>query len=264
MFSRLLIFISVLFILQTKLYSQNQKGEFRKDLFIGNYTFLITNSEVDYFAGSITVTDRINNIEVFKADSIFTEFISDTVIDLDNNGSEELVLTLSTGALIYDYSMKLIFDFQRISEPLKVQNADLICGIDNVPKITSRVTLSPSALGAGYSYSLKYDNGKMIADTNINESKVLNALAEKKEESINLITEYKSSWKNCENDIEYSVYFEAYITQQKLFGMESSGWDLFNKYYKCKNKESVKNLIQKSVNKNFNTVIDSNNYLFLK
>lgn len=262
MIYRVLILLTVFFISQTKLFSQNEKGEFRKDLFIGNYTFLITNSEVDYFTGSITITDRITNLEVFKADSFFTGFISDSLIDLDKNGTDELVLWLSTGATIYDFSMNLVFDFDNIANPVQIQNAELLCNVDSIPKITSNVRLSPAFLGAGYSYSLKYDNGKLIADTNINKSKTLKLLAEKQDESISLITEYKSSEKNCENDNEYLVYFEAFITQQKIFGMESTGWEIFNKYYKCKNKKAVKKILQKAVNENFNIIKDFNNYIF--
>ena len=262
MFYRILVLLTLFFISQTKLFSQNEKGEFRKDLFINNYTLLITNNEVDYFTGSITVTDRITNLEVFKADSFFTEFISDTLIDLDKNGAEELVLTLSTGMTIYDYSMILIFDIYNIANPVQIQNAELLCNVDSIPKITSNVRLSPSFLSAGYTYSFKYDNGKLIADTNISKSKVLKLLAEKQNESISLITEYKSSEKNCENDNEYLVYFEAFITQQKIFGMESTGWEIFNKYYKCKNKKTAKKIIQKAVNENYNSILNFNNYLF--
>jgi len=258
-----LIFLLILSF-NTILFSQNQKGEFRKDIFIENYKISIVNKEVDYFTGGITVSDKLTNKDVFIADNIYTTYNSDTLIDLNNDGSKELIIDLATGATMYDYNMFLIFDFKKVSEPFKVRNAELITGNNEQPKILSNVRLSPSALGAGYSYILKYENSEFVLDKDFTNSKALKDIAPVESDDLYLINEYKKEFNECSSDSDFKIYFEAKIIQQKFIGKEKNGWKFFDKYYRCKNKNVIKKELKKSVDENYLEMNNPENFIFKK
>jgi len=258
-----LIFLLILSF-NTILFSQNQKGEFRKDIFIENYKISIVNKEVDYFTGGITVSDKLTNKDVFIADNIYTTYNSDTLIDLNNDGSKELIIDLATGATMYDYNMFLIFDFKKVSEPFEVRNAELITGNNEQPKILSNVRLSPSALGAGYSYILKYENSEFVLDKDFTNSKALKDIAPVESDDLYLINEYKKEFNECSSDSDFKIYFEAKIIQQKFIGKEKNGWKFFDKYYRCKNKNVIKKELKKSVDENYLEMNNPENFIFKK
>ncbi|HMS64250.1 MAG TPA: hypothetical protein PKD83_03245 [Ignavibacteria bacterium] len=223
---------------------------------------LIENNEVDYFTGSVTITDRVKNTEVFRVDSFFTAFQWDTLIDLDNNGTAELILDLSTGALIYDYNMFLIFDLSNISKPFSIHNSELISGENDVPEIRSTVRLSPGYIGAEYSFNLKFQSGKMIPDTESSENKNFKNTEVKEKEFLEMIERYNSETDICAEDSQIQILYEAFLTQKKIDGMENNGWKFFDKYYRCKDKKRVKKDLKKIVSENLNYINDQQNYLF--
>lgn len=263
-FQKVFTTILLLHSFNTILFSQNQKGEFRKDIFIENYKISIVNKEVDYFTGGITVSDKLTNKDVFIADNIYTTYNSDTLIDLNNDGSKELIIDLATGATMYDYNMFLIFDFKKVSEPFKVRNAELITGNNEQPKILSNVRLSPSALGAGYSYILKYENSEFVLDKDFTNSKALKDIAPVESDDLYLINEYKKEFNECSSDSDFKIYFEAKIIQQKFIGKEKNGWKFFDKYYRCKNKNVIKKELKKSVDENYLEMNNPENFIFKK
>ncbi len=112
---KILLSIVILSGLCSDLFSQNQKGVFRKDFYTDNFKITIENNEVDFFTGGISVTDLTKNKEVITADSFYTRYNWDTLIDLNNDGSKEFILDLGTGVNMYDYNMFLIFDFKKKS-----------------------------------------------------------------------------------------------------------------------------------------------------
>jgi hypothetical protein len=235
--------IAGLFMLySSEVCSQNN---FEKEITAGDYKIFLTNSEDDFFTGSIQIADKYNNT-VFYADSAYTRYNWDTLIDLNNDGSKEFILDLGTGATMYDYNMYLIFDFTKNpGEPLEVHNANLMANVDDLPKIVSYVRLSPAALGAGYSFSLKYNDGKLILENNINDSKVLKGLETDDKEDLHLIEEYTKAFNECDNASEIKTYFEAYIMQQKILNQEEKGWKFFDKYYKCRDKREARATLKK-------------------
>jgi hypothetical protein len=235
------------------IFSRNQKDEFSKDIFTENYKISLSNNDGDFFTGKIIITDIKNNKEVFKADSVYTRYNGDTLVDLNNDGKKELILDLATGATMYDYNMYLIFDFTKNNiEPLEVHNASLVGNIDEVPKIVSYVRLSPAAAGAGYSFSLNYKVGKLILENNINESNVLKKLEPDEKENLYLISEYVKAFNECDKNSEVLVYYEAYLMQKMILGQEAKGWEFFDKNYECKNKKKVRESLRKNVTDSYN------------
>ncbi len=252
-----------LFVLTTNLFSQPEKGIFRKDFYTDDFQITIENNEVDFYSGSISITDLKKNKEVFRADSFYTRYNWDTLIDLNNDGHKEFILDLGTGVNMYNYNMFLIFDFTKDSiEPLEIHNAELDAGTDEVPKILSYTRLSPAVMGAGYTHSMKYENGNLVLETDPKKSKVLKALIPTGEDDLYFIQEYEDGLDECEEGSQISVYYEAYITQLKIVGKEKKGWKFFDKYYKCKDKKNMKANLKKIIDDTYSFLKDSNNYKF--
>ena len=253
MISAFFRFIILVFCIVTTsdLFSQDQKSEFRKDIFADENKISLLNNETDFFTGCIHITDKNNNM-VFEADSIYSRYNWDTLIDLNNDGSKELILDLGTGATMYDYNMYLIFDFKNKSfEPFEIHNAELVTNVDDIPKIISYVRMSPAVMGAGFTFSLKYDGNKIILENDISKSKVLKSLDPLESDEFDFIRQYEEGFDECENDSEVKIYYEAYLTQQMILGQEEKGWKLFEKHYKCKNKKSMRVELKKTVEENY-------------
>lgn len=235
-----------------------------KEITADSYRIFLTYNDNSFFTGSAEIFDRYNN-SVFYADSLYTHYNSDTVIDLNADGSRELILDLSTGATMYDYNMFLIFDLSKKHiEPFEIHNAQLVNGIDEQPKIESEVRLSPNYLGAGYAYSLKYEDGKMILETDPSESKVLKSLDLNERDILEQIEGYESETDVCSEESQIQVYYEAYITQKKILGQESEGWKFFDSHYKCKDKKKIKEDLKRIVYENYKYISDPINYKYSK
>lgn len=243
--------------------SQNRKAEFTKEIVTGNFIVRLANNEVDFFSGGVSITGREDNTEHFRADSFYTRYNWDTLIDLNNDGSQELILDLGTGATMYDYNIILIFDFTKnVAEPLEIHNAELNTNTDKFPKIVSNTRLSPNYLGAGYSYSLIYHNGKLILETDPSESRVLKSLDINDNDILELIAGYDSETDECSDESQIQVYYEAYITQKIILGKEIEGWKFFDNYYKCNDKKRAKEELKNLVFENFNYINNPDNFVF--
>lgn len=254
----------VIFLFITSLsYSQNQKGEFRQDIYTDDYVFKLVNSEVDFFTGCLNIINISENREVFSADSFYTTYNSHFWADMNNDGHNELILDLGTGATMYDYNMFVIFDFTKGIEPVaEIHNAELDTIKDEIPKIISYVRLSPAVMGAGYNFSLKYDDGKMVLEKNVSDSKVLKGLEPDGKEDFHLIEEYKKGFDECDKDSEIKIYFEAFLMQEKIVGQEKRGWKFFDRHYKCDDKKGVRNELKKIIKEDYSYISNPDNYKF--
>ncbi|MBV6479994.1 MAG: hypothetical protein HGGPFJEG_02808 [Ignavibacteria bacterium] len=258
-----LIISGDVFINSVNLRAQNQDSIFTKEIEADSHRFFLTANDNNFFTGSLEVVDKYNN-SVFYADSFYTRYNFDTLIDLNNDGRKELILNLGTGALMYDYNMFLIFDFSENKiEPFEIHNAQLAADAENKPKIVSDVRMSPGYLGTGYSFLLKYDNGKIIPETNANQSRVLANLIPDEKDMLGQMRDYSKEIDECGEESNYQIFFEAYITQMKIAGEEKRGWKFFEKYYNCSNKKAVKNSLKKSVSENYKAIVQEN-YKFKK
>ncbi|MEO6693873.1 MAG: hypothetical protein ABIO41_01595 [Ignavibacteria bacterium] len=233
-----------------------------KEISADEYRFFMTNNNHSFFSGSLQIVDKYNNT-VFYADSFYTRYNWDTLIDLNGDGNKDFILDVGTGATMYDYNMFLIFDFKKSSESLfEIHNAELITGVDKIPKITSYERLSPAVMGAGYVYSLKYENDKIVLETDMMNSNVLKSFDTDEEEDLYLIKEYGKEFDECEEDSQVLIYYQAYLIQQKILCEEKRGWKFFDKHYKCKNKKKVKAGLKKIVDESYSYIADPNNYKF--
>ena len=250
-------FLAVYIFLNCCGLSAQSGGIFEKDITAGDHRIFLTNNESNFFTGSIQIADKYNNT-VFYADSIFSRYNWDTLIDLNNDGIEELIIDFGTGALMYDYNMFLIFDFTKNAiEPFEIHNADLIINIDETPKIVSNVRLSPAVLGAGYSFSVKYENGRLITENNMNESKVLKSLDIGDEEDLYMLGEYSKQNDECDDESQLIVYYEAYLMQKMILGQAEKGWEFFEKNYNCSNKNKIRTQLENTVKESYGYLINS-------
>ena len=263
MLYRFFILLLFLFYFQTEILSQPEKAKFEKDIVTEKYLVRLENNESDFFSGKINIYDLQNSYEVFKAENIFTNFNSDTLIDLDGDGRKELLLDLGTGATMYDFNMFLIFDFEKeIIVPAEVHNAGLITGQGQIPVIMSEVRLSPNYLSAGYSFTLKFENGKLIPCTESENSTFLKDIDISEKEIKELINDYIKETGECSDESQVQIYYEAYIMQKKINGQEKEGWKFFDKHYKCRDRKSVKLSLKKIIGENFRRIMDPGNYKF--
>ncbi|MFZ1321668.1 MAG: hypothetical protein WAT71_08950 [Ignavibacteria bacterium] len=245
------IFYIILFTLilySTSLYSQEDTTLFfEKDFNVDDYKIILRADNSDFFSGSISVIDK-NNDTVFFREDIFTRYISDTLIDLDNNGSNEFILDLGTGVNAYDFNMLVIFDFSKSDQPyFEIHNAEIVAGTDSIPKIVSHIRFSPLYLGTGYDYSLRYNGDRLVLETDPDSSKVLQSLDIIEEDFIENLNGFKDEMDECDILTNYISFYEQYIFQKMLLGKEQKGWDFFNKYYTCPNKNSARDELKESM-----------------
>ena len=242
-------------------YSQDSIIE--KEIKADSYRLFLTANDNNFFTGSLEIFDKYNN-SVFYADSFYSRYNWDTLIDMDSDGRNELIIDLGTGALMYDYNVFLIIDFKNNKiDPLEIHNAQLVTGVDDNPKIVSDVRMSPAYLGTGYSFSLMYAGDKLIPEKDAKKSKVLSGLIPDEKELLEQMKIYGKETGECSEESYYQIYFEAYITQMKIAGNERRGWKFFEKYYKCRDKKAVRNSLSKNVSENYKAIIQSD-YKFKK
>ena len=121
----------------------------------------VSSNVSNYFSGNLTV--RKKGVDVYRMDSSFSSYIEHRFIDLNGDGSNELLLSLSEGASPYVFNMLYIFDVKKDVKPLfMVQNGDIDTTSGYSPKILVNARMSPSFMGLGYFWYLEYKNGKLV------------------------------------------------------------------------------------------------------
>lgn len=219
-----------------------------KEIYTNDHRIILVYNSSEFFTGSIQITDRYNNT-VFFRDNFYSGFISDTLIDLDKNGADELILNLSSGINAYDFNMLLIFDFSKSSQPLyEIHNAEITSGADSMPKIISNVRFSPLFLGTGYNYSLIYDGRKMELDKETGEGSVLSNLDIKEDDMLYNINEFKKEMEECEETSNYISFFEQYLMQKTILNKADEGLSFFDKYYECRDKDTARAQLKSNIN----------------
>lgn len=239
----------ILFVNTVKPYCQEDTTlYFEKDFNVNDYRIMLKANNSGFFSGSISVIDKYNNTVFFRED-IFTRYISDTLIDLDNNGTKEFILDLGTGVNAYDFNMLVIFDFNKSNQPLfEIHNAEIIAGTDSIPKIVSHIRFSPLYLGTGYDYSLRYNGDRLVLETDPDSSKLLQSLDINDNDFLENLNGFKDEMDECDRLTNYISFFEQYVFQKMLLDKEQEGWDFFNKYYNCPDKESARDELKESMN----------------
>ncbi|MBK8981162.1 MAG: hypothetical protein IPM38_02300 [Ignavibacteria bacterium] len=231
----------------SKLSAQENKLLFNKEITVNNYKIIITNNNLDFFTGSIKINDNTDKT-VFFIENLFSRYVSDTLADLNRDGSDEFILNLATGVNAYDFNMLLVFDFSLSANPLyEIHNAEIAGDSDEIPRIVSHVRFSPLYLGTGYDYSLLYDGEKMVLDKETGKGSVLSNLDIIEADMLYNINEFKKEMDECDETSNYISYFEQYLMQKKILNKEAEGLSFFDKYYECSDKDSARTQLKNNV-----------------
>ncbi|MBK8553534.1 MAG: hypothetical protein IPL53_21710 [Ignavibacteria bacterium] len=126
--------------------------------------------------------------------------------------------------------MLVIFDFYKSDQPLfEIHNAEVIAGIDSIPKIVSHIRFSPLYLGTGYDYSLRYNGERLLLETDPKTSKVLQGLDIIDENILYNMNGFKEELDECDKNNNFRSFFEQYLLQKVLLKKVSEGWGFFEK-----------------------------------
>lgn len=227
---RLILIFSFFFIIAS-LYAQDDSIK-NINIPYGKLNVNLSYNDNVFFSGVLTVSE--NGKEAFRSDTFFTRLNEYTMIDLDGDKNNELVLDLSSGASPYVYNYLVILDNKVSSEPLFcVQNGTIDTMKNELPKLNSSIRLSPSVLGVEYFWLLEYKNKK------VKYFNAFNTVWEKRVtyDEKDFLSDLKN--RNCDYS-EMLVYFEGFAVQCKISGHGSIAIDDFDEYYKCKDKKEAR------------------------
>lgn len=254
-------YLSILFIvilLGTELYCFENRADTSVSITADGYVFNISSTDNGFFTGSLYVTK--NGSEVFRMDSTFTDYIEHKFIDLDNNGSRELLLYLHEGASPYIFHVLYIFEPSKGPMPLfYINNGDVDTTDAKNPLITVDTRLSPSVLGLWYSWYLKYNNEKLtFYKPKKNE---LSRLRPDYEYVNQALKDLKENNQICD-DFAYSVFFEYVFICSRLSGEESQAENYFKENYKCTDKVAALKRFKETASETYKWIQDENNYIY--
>lgn len=226
-----------------------------------DYQFSVISDGKTWFSGSLQVTK--DSKTVFRMDSNFSEYISHDIIDMDGDGSNELLLSLSEGSSPYIYNALYIFDIKKGIKPLYVvSNAGLDTTKKDKPKISGYSRMSPSVLGLGYNWLWEYRNGKLKFYKA--KDKPWKNIVQPDEKSLyENLTQYEDFDEKCSDGV-YNTFFESLFIQYKIAGDNSSALKFFNKYYKCPEKISALKQIQNSADDTYSWLNDESNFRYIE
>jgi len=221
-----------------------------------NYDVNISSSDKEFFNGRLSVSE--NGMVLFSMDSSFTDYVEHKFIDLNGDGSNEMLLYLTEGASPYVFHTLYIFDSKRGAAPLyTISNGELDTTVKSNPLIMVNSRMSPAVLGLWYSWYLEYKNDELIyhkpdkrekAQLGPNYDYVNEALADLKKEN-----------QICD-DFAYSVFFEYIFITSKIAGNETEAERFFEENYKCENKIEALIRFKKYASDNYSWIKDVSNY----
>jgi len=232
-------------------FSQDQEHQVRRIFKAGGYNFTLTHDSTDFFKGSLIVTDE-KGVVVFSTEDYYSSCYMDTLVDLDADGKDEFILGLSTGMSPYVWSSLLIFEFKTaVSQPFEVINGELVSSVSGKSYIKATVRLSPSYLGALYSYIIEMRNGKLIVPNPREDFSSSELLGDNSSWIEETISGFENEVDECNAESGYLTLFEAYMIQAKFEGNENFSREFFRKRYKCDDLSAAYELALKYVNETF-------------
>ena len=251
--------IPILFLLINiaNLYSQDDSIR-NTSISYYDYTIKISSNHNRFFTGRLEVLK--NGKSEFSMDSVFSDYVEHNIIDMDGDGSKELLLILSEGASPYVFSSMYLFDARKGAKPLYfITNASLDTSANSLPAIGTFVRMSPSIMGFSYSWQMEYHNGKLR----------YKSLGGKTGSSFGPdYTELRASMKeiwpqkaDCEDYI-YSVFFDYIFITSRISGEMTEAENFFNSEYKCPDKVSSLIPFKNTANETLNWIKDEKNYLY--
>lgn len=246
------IFAIVMLFGTTQLsFSQDREHQIKRTAMAGGYNFLLTYDSTDFFKGSLIVSDE-SGLIVFSSEDFYSSCYTDTLVDLDSDGNDEFILGLSTGMSPYVWSSLLVFEFETaVSQPYEVINGELVSSKSGNSYIKSTVRLSPSYLGALYSYLIEMRNGKLIVPNPREDFSSSGLLGDNSSWIEETISGFENDVEECNAESGYLTLFETYMIQAKFAGNENFSKEFFRKRYKCDDMTAAYEIAQKYVNETF-------------
>lgn len=226
-----------------------------------DYEFRLTSNNNQFFAGHLEVNK--DGIKIYQWDSNFTDYISHNIVDLDGDGSKELLLSLTEGASPYVYNVLYLFDIKKGIKPLYIMNnGELNLSKSNEPKIGGYSRMSPSVLGLGYIWLWEYKYGKLrLLKTDENPWKLL--LEPDEKSLLENLTQYEDFSEKCSDGV-YNTFFETLFIQYKIAGDDKSAEKFFKKHYKCPGKEKALEQVKNAAADTYSWLRDESNFKYIE
>jgi hypothetical protein len=241
--------------------AQDVNGVVKKEITVEGYRFLLTYDTAEYFTGTMKVIDEVGR-KVFEADGFYSYCYSDTLVDLNDDGSKEVIFGMATGMSPYQTGSLIVFDpASGDMTPFEIINGELVNSNDGNHYVKVYVRMSPAYLGAFYYYLLEYKDGKLILPDPKDSSFPSYLIDSQSDYFQEAISDYALEMDECNDDANYFTLFEAYAVQAKLTGREDFAGEFFRKNYKCVDANVAYELINKSVDEMY-TFIMSQDYKF--
>lgn len=215
-------------------------------------------NDFHYFTGSLKES-RNGNV-VFSADSFYSGYVSHYLADLNGDGKNELLLSLTEGASPYVENTLLVWDITRSDKPVyRLQNAELDSNSFGRPVISVYTRMSPSLMGLGYNWFLEYRrNVLMLYPVSADKKRYV----QPDEESVlHTMKEFIDKKDPCE-DSWYLNFFEYVMIQYKISGDDKLGEKFFEKHFKCKESGRVFQQLMNSSADTYSWITDEKNYLY--
>lgn len=231
-----------------------------KSTFIKYYSLdiEITYGQEGFFNGLISVYK--NGKKIYNMDSTFSDYMEHKTIDLDGNGSKELLLYLTDGASPYVFHNLYIFDIKRADKPVyMIQNGDIDTAIGKLPKIVGSSRMSPAFLGLWYNWLLDYKNNMLSLVKN--DKKIRDRLSPDIGSIKENADEYYKSGNVCD-DYTYNIFFENVFICYKVTGESVKAEEFFYENYKCPNKVSNLTALKKTASDIYKWISDESNYKY--
>ena len=223
-----------------------------------NYDVAISSSSSGFFGGRLSVSEGGKTL--FSMDSSFTNYVEHKFIDLNGDGSNEMLLYLTEGASPYVFHYLYVFDSKRGAEPLyMLQNGEVDTSVFEKPLLTVNLRMSPAVLGLWYSYFLEYsDNRLRYTEPGSNRSIMLGPDFASIKENLD---ELNKSNEICD-DFAYDVFFEYIFITSKISGQEPEAERFFNENYRCENRISALKQFKTAAVDNYSWIKNEENYKY--
>ncbi len=223
-----------------------------------DYDVNISSSKSEFFRGRLSVSEK--GKELFSMDSSFTDYVEHKFIDLNGDGSNEMLMYLTEGASPYVFHYLYVFDRKRSAKPLyMLQNGEVDTSVYGKPLLSVNSRMSPAVLGLWYSWFLKYEDNKLKYFKPVdNRSSVLGPDFVSIRENLK---ELKNNNQICD-DFAYNVFFEYVFITSKIAGEESAAERFFEENYKCKNKNASLKQFKTTAAENYSWIKDEENYYY--
>ena len=175
---------------------------------------------------------------LYSEEGTYSMFARYKQIDLNIDGSKELMLYLYSGSIENLTLNMYIFDIKRGYKPLySIVNGRIDTINFRIPKITSTVDLSTVIFGICYTWAMEYKDDKLVLYTPVTEKEKVYFRPEEEMAKVHIYDYYKGR-DSCSNR-NYLVSFENIFICYKITGEDYKAYEFFKEHYKCRDKKTA-------------------------